>query len=148
MRRLLFGQFAALVVVFGACAALSAPALAIGTVPSGLAVSPDGTTLYATRGTSNAVAVIDTSTDQVTDTIAVDAAPSALALSPDGDTLYVANYGSDDVSVIDTTTDQVTDTIAVDAAPNALALSPTATRSTSPITAATTSPSSTRRPTR
>lgn len=61
--------------------------------PAGLAVSPDGATLYAALGMRNAVAVVDLRSLAVTSTIPVGACPYHLALSPDGHTLLVANRG-------------------------------------------------------
>jgi YVTN family beta-propeller protein len=124
MRRFLVVQVAALVATLGACAALSAPALAHGSAPSGLALSPDGSTLYATQYLDNTVELIDTTTFQTTSTIAVGDEPSALALSQDGTTLYVANYGDGTVSVVNTATDLVTHTIGVGNLPDALVLAP------------------------
>ncbi len=60
-------------------------------IPAGLAVSPDGTTLYAALSGSNALGVIDTTTDKVVDQIPVGNAPQAVAIV--GGAAYVTNRG-------------------------------------------------------
>jgi YVTN family beta-propeller protein len=59
--------------------------------PSGLALSSDGSKLYAALNGSNALAVINTSTNQVETEIPVGNAPRQVVL--DGDTAYVSNEG-------------------------------------------------------
>lgn len=61
------------------------------------------------------VAVVDTRTDSVVQTIEVGRGPGAVAKSPDGAILYVANSGDGTVSLIDTSTNQVTATLPVGA---------------------------------
>ena len=68
-----------------------------GIMPFGLALSPNGRTLYVAESGINAVAVIDTASRAVLGHIPVGWFPSKLAVSPDGGSLYVANakgYGS------------------------------------------------------
>jgi YVTN family beta-propeller protein len=60
---------------------------------TGLAFSPDGSKLYVALGIRNAVAVLDTASGKVLNTIPVGVAPYALAFSPNGKTLLVANRG-------------------------------------------------------
>lgn len=62
-----------------------------GVSPSGLALSPDEKTLYASLGDFNAVAVIDTGTSQLNGYIPVGWYPTALAATPDGKSLMVVN---------------------------------------------------------
>ena len=77
-----------------------------------MVLSPDGTLAYATDG--NSIAVIDTASDQVLDTIDTGSFAAGVAISHDGTHLYVTHYsGSDTVSVIDTATNSVVDTINV-----------------------------------
>lgn len=61
--------------------------------PTGLAVAPDGKTLYVALGIRNSVAVVDLATSRVARTLPVGVAPYHVALSPDGATLAVANRG-------------------------------------------------------
>jgi YVTN family beta-propeller protein len=60
---------------------------------TGLAVSPDGTRLYAALGISNAISVVDLTTKQGGALIPTGIAPYRIAPSPDGKTLYCANRG-------------------------------------------------------
>jgi len=62
-----------------------------GVSPSGLALSPDEKTLYASLGDFNAVGVIDTGTNQLSGYIPVGWYPTALAATPDGNALLVVN---------------------------------------------------------
>jgi YVTN family beta-propeller protein len=62
-----------------------------GVSPSGLALSPDEKTLYASLGDFNAVGVIDAGTNQLNGYIPVGWYPTALAATPDGKALLVVN---------------------------------------------------------
>jgi YVTN family beta-propeller protein len=62
-----------------------------GVSPSGLALSPDEKTLYASLGDFNAVGVIDTVTNQLNGYIPVGWYPTAVAATPDGKALLVVN---------------------------------------------------------
>jgi YVTN family beta-propeller protein len=62
-----------------------------GVSPSGLALSPDEKTLYASLGDFNAVSVIDTGTNQLSGYIPVGWYPTALTATPDGNALLVVN---------------------------------------------------------
>lgn len=95
-------------------------ALWVGDEPTGLALSPDVTTLYVSLATMREVAVVDLATRTVTDRVTVGFDPRALALSSDGARLFVAshrsgnrvadtlgNYGDGDdldITIIDTAT--------------------------------------------
>jgi YVTN family beta-propeller protein len=59
--------------------------------PFGLAVSPDGSTLYVALSASNSVGVINTATMTLATKIAVGQAPAAVAVV--GDQLFVSNRG-------------------------------------------------------
>jgi YVTN family beta-propeller protein len=72
-----------------------------GSLPMGTAMSHDGKELYVSTGRGNAFAIIDTTTNSITDTIPVGKRAWGIALSPDGSKLYTANGASDDVSVVD-----------------------------------------------
>ncbi len=62
-----------------------------GVSPSGLALSPDEKTLYASLGDFNAVGVIRTRTMQLSGYIPVGWYPTALTVASDGDALLVVN---------------------------------------------------------
>lgn len=93
----------------------------IGSRPTGVAISPDGRTVYVANQGDGTVSVIDTVTNTLTATIGVGVSPQSVAVSPDGSHAYVASgawlpyppsHGT--VSVIDTATNTVADTIDVD----------------------------------
>jgi YVTN family beta-propeller protein len=90
----------------------------------GVAVSPDGGTVYVTDEGSNTVSVIAAATNTVTATIpvGVGAHPIGVAVSPNGSTVYVANEGSNTVSVIAAATNTVTATIATGGQPFAFGI--------------------------
>jgi YVTN family beta-propeller protein len=97
----------------------SSPAL----VGDALAISPDGTRLYAAHRNGSVITVIDTATKTVTAVITGSGpgAGGALAVSPDGSRLYA--LGNQKVSVINTATNAVITTMKI-AGSGAIALSP------------------------
>ena len=90
--------------------------------PAGLAISPDGATLYAAENLGNALSIIDLSTRSVTATVRVGANPYAVVLSEDGSKAYVTNWGEQSVSVVDAVNRRVQQTLRVGTHPSALAL--------------------------
>jgi YVTN family beta-propeller protein len=96
--------------------------------PSGLAVTPDGTSVYVTCRGANSVSVISTASNSVVASIGVSSSPIQLAISPNGAQVYVVNQGSNQVSVIDTASKSVTANINVGSHPNAVAFSPSGAR--------------------
>ncbi len=94
----------------------------VGIVPFGVAVSPNGSKVYATNDGSNTVSVIDTTVNTVIATIPVGIGPAGVAVTPDGSKVYVANQDSNNVSVIDTLTNAVTATIPVGMVPEAFGI--------------------------
>lgn len=72
---------------------------------TGIAVSPDGSKLYATCSSElwpeGFVYEIDESSGSITQKIKVGHSARAPVISPDGKTLYVCNQFSDDISVVD-----------------------------------------------
>ncbi len=94
----------------------------VGHVPTDVVVNASGTRAYVTLRYDDAVAVIDTATDAVIDTIPLGSGaspgqpiylPMHAALSPDGTRLYVTNHWGFFVSIIDTASDTVVGTIPV-----------------------------------
>ena len=87
-------------------------AVAPGTHPCALEISPDGRTMYVALANRDAVAAVNIGADQFSVKGYFDtrlpqqsyfgAEPEALALSPDGSRLYVANAISDAIAVMDT----------------------------------------------
>ena len=83
----------------------------VGNEPVGVAVTPNGGTVYITNYQSGTISAIDTATNSVIATITGLGDPFGIAVSPDGSTVYVANFIDGTVSVIATATDTVTATI-------------------------------------
>jgi len=90
----------------------------VGTSPTGVAFSPDGSKAYVSNYNSNTVSVINTATNAVSATINVGSVPAGVSFSPDGSLAYVANYSSATVSVIDTATNTVSATVNVGNGPD------------------------------
>ena len=90
----------------------------------GLALTPDGTRLYAAQDGASTVAVIDTATDAVIATVPVGTSPELVSVAPDGRHAYVANYVGDSVSVIDTATNTVSATVTGFSDPLGISFSP------------------------
>jgi DNA-binding beta-propeller fold protein YncE len=88
-------------------------AVAAGTHPCALEISPDGRTMYVALANRDAVAAVNVEGNQFSVKGYFDtrlpqqsyfgAEPEALSLSPDGSRLYVANAISDAIAVMDTT---------------------------------------------
>ena len=97
----------------------------VGIAPLGVAVTPDGITVYVTNSfQDNTVSVIATASNTVTAVIPVGITPFGVAVTPDGSTVYVGNVTANTVSVIDTTSNTVTATIPVGADPWGVAVTP------------------------
>ena len=94
----------------------------------GVAVSPDGKTVYASDKTAGCVAVIDAAAGKKTGEIAGLNQPTGLALSADGAKLYVAEYGAGDVAVVDTKALTVGEKVKVGVRPTGVTLAPKANR--------------------
>jgi YVTN family beta-propeller protein len=100
--------------------ALLDPKVAVGTQPTGVAVS--ATRAYVANQGSNSVSVIDLTQNPpvVVATIPVGTQPDSAALSANGARLYAANFGGGTVSVIDTATNVVTKTVTVESRPTGI----------------------------
>jgi YVTN family beta-propeller protein len=80
--------------------------LPAGSRPMKVRVSADGNKVYVSTGRGGTVAVVDSHSYAVLDTIKVGTRPWGLAISPDGKFLYSANGPSNDISVVDLSTDK------------------------------------------
>jgi YVTN family beta-propeller protein len=76
--------------------------VAVGSIPRGLAVTPDGKHAHVADSGDNTVSVIDTASNTVVATVPVGSLPFGVAVTPDGKRAYVANNLVTTVSVIDT----------------------------------------------
>ena len=66
--------------------------------PAGLAVSPDGRTLYVAENLADSLAVVDLATGRVVETLATERYPYGVAVAPDR-TVYASAWGGWTVSV-------------------------------------------------
>ena len=87
--------------------------ITVGSLPTGVAISPNGTLAYVTNSGNQTVSVINITTRTVIATITVGDNPTDVAISPNGAFAYVVNSDDDSVMVINTTTNLVNDTIMV-----------------------------------
>ncbi len=89
----------------------------------GVAVSPDGQTLYATASNADSLSLIDLTTYIDSGPITVGDFPTSVAVSPDGLRAYVVNNNSATVSVFDTVSSAVVGDISVGVYPNDIVVS-------------------------
>lgn len=94
---------------------------AAGSGPLGLALAPDGGTLYVSLYHDDRVAVIRTSDNRVIDLIGVGDGPWGVAVGQEGAYLYVSNSLDGTASVIETATQTVALTLRVGSTPLGLA---------------------------
>ena len=66
-------------------------AIAVGSGPVGVAITPDGKTAYVVNEESDSVTPIDTATNTAGTEITVGSSPIGVAITPDGKTAYVTN---------------------------------------------------------
>jgi len=102
------------------------PNLSSNSVAAAIAVSPDGSRLYATVPAANKLSVIDVASKDRTD-VPTGALPGPFVLTPDGGLAIVGNTGDNSLSLIDTSS-QRSSSINLPGEPVGLALSPDGTR--------------------
>ena len=98
--------------------------ITVGTQPSAVAISPDGTTAYVTNYGSANVTPIATGTNVAGTPIAVGTNPRGVVFSLDGTKAYVTNSTAGTVSVINPFTKTVSSTINVGTTPFGIAITP------------------------
>ena len=79
----------------------------------GLAVTPNGKSVYVANTGDNTVSVIDTALNLAMATVPVGHYPQGVAVTRDGSRVYVANTNDNTMSVIDTATNLVVATVPV-----------------------------------
>jgi YVTN family beta-propeller protein len=94
----------------------------LGRVAGRLALSADGSRLYAANPQDGTVTVVNTATRAILATIAASGSPTGMALSADGQALYVTNSVDDSLAVISTATNGLVRTIPLAGAPAAVAV--------------------------
>ncbi len=100
--------------------------------PLGIAVNSDGSKAYVTNSDiydyydidSQAVSVINTTTNNVTSIVGVNGPTTGIVFNQAGTKVYVASWGSGKVYVIDAATNNVTTTVIVGSHPEGIAISP------------------------
>ena len=113
------------IAVFDIAAGKVARRIELGAAPRGIALSPDGATLYAAVGSlAGEVLVIQTASGKLSARIAVGHTPTAPVLSRAGMTLYVCNRFNDNISVIDLAAGKETGRITAVREPVAAAITP------------------------
>jgi YVTN family beta-propeller protein len=80
-------------------------------------IHPTRPVMYASLRDRNSVAIIDTNTLAVRNTVFIGSNPVGMALSPDGGRLYTANVGSNFVGVMDTATETALDPLLMPSRP-------------------------------
>lgn len=100
-------------------------------LPSAIAITPDGSTAYVADFGAGQVVPINLSNDQVGTPISVGngsaSDPMALAITPNGKTLYVVLNGNQSVVPVTIATNTPGTAISVGSAPDAIAINPTGT---------------------
>jgi DNA-binding beta-propeller fold protein YncE len=104
------------------------PVTALQTFVGGIAVSRDGSHLFAVHVFGQLVTSIDLAAGAVSTTVKLPAEPYACLLSPDGRTLYVSLWGGARVMMFDTATLAPRGEVGVGEHPNAMAFSADGTR--------------------
>jgi YVTN family beta-propeller protein len=95
-----------------------------GSIPTGLAFSPDGSRAYSANQGDNTVTVIDVGTAQVVGSVSTGfSSPFSVQVSPDGSQVYVGN-NDNTLMIVDAQTLQITKTLTVGFATNAFAVDP------------------------
>ena len=98
--------------------------IATGSVPTGVAFSPDGATAYVANQLDNNVSVINVATSQVTATISTGGYSTfAVQVSLDGSRLFIGTNGNV-VFIVDTGNNQIIGSAIVGDAPNAFVVAP------------------------
>jgi YVTN family beta-propeller protein len=81
--------------------------IAVGSQPSGVLASLDGSKVYVSNTGDNTVSVINTADNTVAAILNTDMQPFSMCLSPDGSKVYVSNNSSGNLSVIDVATNTI-----------------------------------------
>lgn len=90
---------------------------------AGIAVSPDGKTVYAAENAQNELFAVDASSGVVRWTAKTGVQPYAVVVSPDGRRAFVSDWIGNQITAISTADGAVAGSVDVDAHPNAMILS-------------------------
>lgn len=100
----------------------------VGSLPLGVAATPDGSRAVVANYGSATVSVVDLLTPSLLATIRVGVQPTKVAMRPDGRVAFVTNNGSGTISVIDVLAAQAIGTVNVGQGPMGIAVSQDGTR--------------------
>jgi YVTN family beta-propeller protein len=92
--------------------------------PQGIALSPNGATLYVTNPDAGTVVAIAAASGKVVASASGLAEPYSVTVTPNGSTLYVADMNSDSVSVLSAATLKASATVSVGRLPMSVTTSP------------------------
>jgi YVTN family beta-propeller protein len=91
---------------------------------SGIAVTPDGTRVFADDGGDNKIFEVDVTRNEVVRTITAGSTPGILAITPDGAELWAGDFQATWVSVVDIASGTVTRKIALGSQSYGIAFGP------------------------
>jgi len=93
-------------------------------VPHGIALTPDGTTLYVANLTLDRISIIDAVNDEFVEDIVLlpGTEPMQASTSPNGKYLYISARGTNELLVIDTETNSIIDKVPVAMSPMHIAI--------------------------
>ena len=91
--------------------------------PVGMAINPDGKSMWVGLGRANHVAEVDVASKAVKNQILVGKRAWGLGFTPDGKTLFVANGLSDDMTLIDTASGKALKTVPAGRVPHTILVS-------------------------
>ena len=96
----------------------------VGSLQVGVAITPDGAKVYATKILTGEIAVIDTATNSLITSIPVGPAPFGIAMSPDGLFAYAVSIATGSMYVVDSTTDSLDETVVLPTRSAGVAVAP------------------------
>ncbi|MHC4744861.1 MAG: beta-propeller fold lactonase family protein, partial [Planctomycetota bacterium] len=113
------------VLVFDVAGGKIKKAISVSGRPSGLAMAPDGKTLYVTIAAANgSVQIVDLKTSKTVGRMKAGHTPMAPVVSPDGKTLYVCNRFDGNVAIYDIASKKTAGTVKTAREPFAAAITP------------------------
>lgn len=110
-------------IIFDPASGAAVGGKAVGALPTGIAVSPDGSRVFVSNQADASVSLYDEGTDTVK-TQVVGASPTGLAHSPDGAHVLVAYRDAGSVGILDSTTGVQVAAVSVGATPVGIAINP------------------------
>jgi len=81
--------------------------IGVGSQPTGVAITPDGSKVYITNQFSNNISVISTITNSVIATFTVGATPTGIVVTPNGNKIYVSINGGNQIAEVNPATNTV-----------------------------------------